>query len=683
MERLRAANKKHGPDGDEELNDLLRHMATLRREVDMDALERSRTEQSVGIFLLEAVRAFAEALRMSREPDARAISQVVSLWFNDSGTHVNNAMMELVPSYKFLPLTYQISSRIGSGDAVFQQTVRRLIERLCREHPHHSLLQLFALANAENVSGRGAQQFKANVSTDKVCAANKCRKLSGGAAAAAAAAAAEGDGGPTAEERLASLIDSLAALVDAYTELAVADTTDFHDKSKTKRRGGITYTQVKVDLRKTLDKCLDGAPPYGVPTVITKPPAVSPCGDYSDVVRIAGFSRTFDITDSGIHRPKIVMCAGTDGREYRQLVKGMDDLRQDAVMEQVFATVNGFLRENPATRKRTLKIATYTIVPLTPAAGVIEWVEDTLPFGTYLVDRTPGGGSKGAHGRYRPADMSNADCRKLLHGATDKRKAFDEIQARFKPVFRFFFLENFPDPVTWHARRLAYTRSAAVSSIVGYVLGIGDRHAQNILVHQRTAEIVHIDFGVTFEQASRGARRGKALGTPETVPFRLTRDVVDGMGVTGTEGVFRRSCEATMRVLRGSSAALLTILEVFIHDPLYRWMLSPVDARLRQRQLDGGDKMGRRGGASASSHATAPTSAAGGGGGGGGGGGSGGGSQMDAAERALLRIKQKLQGYEDPNGDALSVEGQVKLLINEARNPDNLAKLYAGWTPWL
>ena len=65
-----------------------------------------------------------------------------------------------------------------------------------------------------------------------------------------------------------------------------------------------------------------------------------------------------------------------------------------------------------------------------------------------------------------------------------------------------------------------------MSSIVGYVLGIGDRHAHNILVHQRTAEVVHIDFGVTFEQ-------GKALSTPETVPFRLTRfgSVVDVVAV--------------------------------------------------------------------------------------------------------------------------------------------------------
>ena len=68
---------------------------------------------------------------------------------------------------------------------------------------------------------------------------------------------------------------------------------------------------------------------------------------------------------------------------------------------------------------------------------------------------------------------------------------------------------------------------------VGYILGLGDRHVQNILIDTQTAELIHIDLGVAFEQ-------GWILPTPETVPFRLTRDMVDGMGVVGVEGVFRR-----------------------------------------------------------------------------------------------------------------------------------------------
>lgn len=37
--------------------------------------------------------------------------------------------------------------------------------------------------------------------------------------------------------------------------------------------------------------------------------------------------------------------------------------------------------------------------------------------------------------------------------------------------------------------------SVATSSMVGYILGLGDRHLQNILIDKKTAEVVHIDFG--------------------------------------------------------------------------------------------------------------------------------------------------------------------------------------------
>ena len=33
------------------------------------------------------------------------------------------------------------------------------------------------------------------------------------------------------------------------------------------------------------------------------------------------------------------------------------------------------------------------------------------------------------------------------------------------------------------------------------ILGIGDRHRSNILVSRKTGEVLHIDFGLTFEQS--------------------------------------------------------------------------------------------------------------------------------------------------------------------------------------
>lgn len=33
---------------------------------------------------------------------------------------------------------------------------------------------------------------------------------------------------------------------------------------------------------------------------------------------------------------------------------------------------------------------------------------------------------------------------------------------------------------------------------VGYIVGLGDRHIQNILIDEQTAELVHIDLGTIF-----------------------------------------------------------------------------------------------------------------------------------------------------------------------------------------
>lgn len=85
--------------------------------------------------------------------------------------------------------------------------------------------------------------------------------------------------------------------------------------------------------------------------------------------------------------------------------------------------------------------------------------------------------------------------------------------------------------------------------------------------------------------------QGMTFEKPEKVPFRLTHNMVDALGVTGIEGsflsralkylnycltsgiegVFRRSCETTMRILRHNRESLMSVMETFIHDPLVEW----------------------------------------------------------------------------------------------------------------
>lgn len=52
------------------------------------------------------------------------------------------------------------------------------------------------------------------------------------------------------------------------------------------------------------------------------------------------------------------------------------------------------------------------------------------------------------------------------------------------------------------------------------------------------------------------------------------QNMIDGLGITGYEGIFLRVCEITLSVLRTHRETLMSVLETFIHDPLVEWTKS-------------------------------------------------------------------------------------------------------------
>ena len=50
--------------------------------------------------------------------------------------------------------------------------------------------------------------------------------------------------------------------------------------------------------------------------------------------------------------------------------------------------------------------------------------------------------------------------------------------------------------------RVAYIRTCAVMSIVGYILGLGDRHGENILFDSTNGDCVHVDFNCLFNRVT-------------------------------------------------------------------------------------------------------------------------------------------------------------------------------------
>ncbi|KAJ2787520.1 hypothetical protein GGI15_000651 [Coemansia interrupta] len=357
----------------------------------------------------------------------------------------------------------------------------------------------------------------------------------------------------------------------------------------------------------------------------------------SELPTISSFDNEIAVMLS-LQRPKRFTIVGSDGKRYRFLGKPKDDLRKDARLMEFNSMINRLLSTNSETNKRGLHIRTYAVVPLNEDCGLIQWIAPSTAIRQQLLELYK------AHNV--PVNMSQVKTileKPTLPGAETFVKV---LLPMFPSVLHEWFLRSFPDPPRWLASRSNFTRSAAVMSMVGHILGLGDRHCENILLDESTGGVMHVDFNCLFE-------KGMTLEKPEKVPFRLTHNMVDAMGVTGYEGSFRKTCEMTLRLLRENRDALMSVLESFLHDPLLEW---------KRRET-------RSSRASAANTAQSARAAAGG-------------QPNEQAAKCLGVINRKLQGI--PTGVApLSVEGHVDLLIRDATRPDLLFQMYVGWAAFM
>ncbi len=90
------------------------------------------------------------------------------------------------------------------------------------------------------------------------------------------------------------------------------------------------------------------------------------------------------------------------------------------------------------------------------------------------------------------------------------RRNYSELTRRFPSVFAEWFVRSFPDPQTWFLARLGYTHTTAAMSMVGYLLGLGDRHAENVMFDASNGDTVHVDLNCLFN-------KGDELNIPEVM----------------------------------------------------------------------------------------------------------------------------------------------------------------------
>ena len=343
-----------------------------------------------------------------------------------------------------------------------------------------------------------------------------------------------------------------------------------------------------------------------------------------DTITISTFLDEVLVLNS-LQRPRKISVRGSDGRVYGLLCKPKDDLRKDQRLMEFNAMINRSLKRDVESSKRRLYIKTYAVTPLNEECGVIEWVDNLKTLRDIVLKIY----------KQKNIPINYSELRLLMDEAcsdTNKLHIFtNTILGKFPPVFHEWFVEMFPEPSAWFAARLKYTRSCAVMSIVGHVLGLGDRHGENILFEEGSGGTFHVDFNCLFD-------KGLTFEKPEVVPFRLTHNMVDAFGAYGYEGPFRKSSELALAILRGNEDTLMTILETFLYDPTTDF----IGKKKRTRAIE----------------------------------------VPDTPEGVLESVRNKVRGLFPGESVPLSVEGYVHELVSQATDPWRLTSMYIGWCPF-
>jgi len=608
------------------------YVATYYDKVMMAVVDRPEKR---GDFITQVVQFFGQSLQYGSEHIYQSMPRMLTLWL-DYGAEVVasdsageksstlealrqgmrsslerlNRQMAIVSEklapYQFLIALPQLVSRICHAHADVFAQLRSILAGLLCDFPHQCVWTMMAVSKSSYaVRVRRCQEIFAV--------------------------------GRTRKPELAQFLNDMTRLVDRLLELC----------NRTVEGGNSTTSLSIAQHFKPLQRLVDDASRSAIvlplqsqmtPTLpaMPVPPASHVPFAAASAVYLAGIDDTVEVLAS-LQHPKKVTLRGSDGRRYAMLCKPKDDLRKDARLMELNGIVNRCLRRDAESRRRELHIRTFSVTALNEECGLLEWVPHTNGLRPILLKL------------YRKLGlyMSGKELKLLQlppNAPLDKKLAVyrTKLLPRHPPVFGDWFLQTFPDPTSWYNARLAYCRTAAVMSMVGYVLGLGDRHGENILLDSTTGDCVHVDFNCLFN-------KGETFDYPEIVPFRLTHNMVEVMGPLGTEGIFRRSCEVTLRVMRDQMDPLMSVLKTFIYDPLVEWNKQPKGRN--SAATESGEIRNEK----AQTHV----------------------NNIEDRLRGILKSKTK------PRGLPLSVEGHVSHLIKEATDENNLCQMYIGWAAYM
>ena len=271
------------------------------------------------------------------------------------------------------------------------------------------------------------------------------------------------------------------------------------------------------------------------------------------------------------------------------LVKGGEDLRNDERIELLFELMNSVVSSSSSSSsssvasenmknnylsnsgaRSSLKARTYTVIPMTSKVGILEWVCDTIPIKAVVTKEmyedtifklnNPNFKSEddiqqteAFRIRSQWLQKNDNNYHKMFQKETELNgfnisKQINKILPN--DFIRRKLLKMSNGPESYLTIRTEYSKSLSVSSLYGYILGLGDRHLENLLLDTKTGGIIQIDFGISFGMGQ------SLLPVPEFFPFRISPQLRGVLQPLDGTGLLRHYMVQTMGILREEESLL-------------------------------------------------------------------------------------------------------------------------------
>eukprot|EP00899_Mesostigma_viride_P020016 jgi/Mesvir1/28015/Mv20202-RA.1 len=216
-------------------------------------------------------------------------------------------------------------------------------------------------------------------------------------------------------------------------------------------------------------------------------------------------------------------------RTCKIIYKKGDDLRQDQLVIQILSLMDRLLKKE----NLDLKLTPYRVLATGSDDGMVEFVPST------------------------PLAQVLQDYRSILK----------------------FFAQHHPDPTGPYGVRRevlnTYIKSCAGYCVIMYILGVGDRHLDNVML-TRDGRLFHIDFGYILGNDPK----------PFPPPMKLCKEMVEAMG--GADSSFYTSfksycCEA-FNILRKSANLILNLFHLMAGADIPNIAADPEKAILKLQE---------------------------------------------------------------------------------------------------